>query len=75
MAAMILSQSVSNWRIKNMQGVIPYNHGNEEEIIGFDGISRLQYVLVHSYFYRYDSYNTKYKTLKYTRNKEYSTCH
>ncbi len=57
---------------QGLQAVIPYNRRNEGEIIGFDDNFAPTCVLEHSY--RYDSFDSKYKTLKYTRPKECATC-
>ena len=57
---------------QNLQAVIPYNRRNEGEIVGYDEYFAPTCVLEHSY--RYDSFDPKYKTLKYTRPKECATC-
>lgn len=57
---------------QNLQTVIPYNRRNEGEIIGYDEYFAPTCVLEHSY--RYDSFDSKYKSLKYTRPKECVTC-
>ncbi len=54
------------------QAVIAYNKRNESEIIGFDEHFAPTCVREHSY--RYDSYDKKYETLKYTRPKECKDC-
>lgn len=54
------------------QAVIAYNKRNEPEIVGFD--KHFAPTCVHEYSYRYDSFDTKYKTLKYTRPKECKDC-
>jgi transposase len=54
------------------QAVIAYNKRNEPEPIGFDKHFAPTCVREHSY--RYDSYDTKYETLKYTRPKECKDC-
>lgn len=56
----------------NMRSVIPYNIRNEGEFIGFDEHYRPTCVREHSY--RYDSYDSKYRTLKFTQPKECETC-
>lgn len=58
-------------RIKH-RAVIAYNKRNEPEPIGFDKNFAPTCVREHSY--RYDSYDTKYETLKYTRPKECIDC-
>lgn len=55
-----------------MRVVIPYNIRNEGEIIGFDEHFRPTCVREHSY--RYDSFDEKYSTLKFTQPKECATC-
>lgn len=57
---------------QNLQAVIPYNWRNEGEVIGFDEHFAPTCVLEHSY--RYDSFDSYYKTLKYTRPKECANC-
>lgn len=57
---------------QNLQAVIPYNWRNEGEMIGFD--EHFAPTCVLEYSYRYDSFDSKYKTLKYTRPKECATC-
>lgn len=57
---------------QNLQAVIPYNWRNEGEVIGFDAHFAPTCVLENSY--RYDSFDSQYKTLKYTRPKECATC-
>ncbi|MCK0473033.1 IS1182 family transposase [Halalkalibacter sp. APA_J-10(15)] len=54
------------------QSVIAYNKRNEPEIEGFDRHFAPTCVREHSY--RYDSYDSKYETIKYTRPKECSGC-
>jgi transposase len=54
------------------QAVIAYNKRNEPEPIGFDKHFAPTCVREHSY--RYDSFDTKYETLKYTRPKECKDC-
>lgn len=56
----------------HMRSVIPYNKRNEGEFIGFDEQYRPTCVREHSY--RYDSYDSKYRTLKFTQPKECETC-
>lgn len=55
-----------------LQAVIAYNKRNEPEPIGFDKHFAPTCVREHSY--RYDSFDTKYETLKYTRPKECKDC-
>lgn len=52
--------------------IIAYNKRNEGEIIGFDQHFAPTCVREHSY--RYDSYDKKYKTLKFVRPKECRDC-
>jgi transposase len=54
------------------QSVIAYNKKNEGEPIGFDKHFAPTCFREHSY--RYDSFDAKYETLKYTRPKECSEC-
>jgi len=54
------------------QSVIAYNKRNEPEPIGFDKHFAPTCFREHSY--RYDSYDAKYETLKYTSPKECSDC-
>lgn len=54
------------------QSVIAYNKKNESELEGFDKHFAPTCVREHSY--RYDSYDTTYKTLKYTHPKECKDC-
>lgn len=54
------------------QAVIAYNKRNEPEPIGFDKYFTPTCVREHSY--RYDSFDAKYETLKYTRPKECKEC-
>ena len=54
------------------QSVIAYNKKNEGDPIGFDKHFAPTCFREHSY--RYDSFNAKYETLKYTRPKECSDC-
>ncbi|RKJ45749.1 IS4/IS5 family transposase, partial [Butyricicoccus sp. 1XD8-22] len=56
----------------NMRIVIPYNVRNEGEYVGFDEYFRPTCVREHSYCY--DSFDEKYRTLKFTRPKECATC-
>ncbi|GGE28088.1 hypothetical protein GCM10011391_03250 [Pullulanibacillus camelliae] len=60
-----------NHRI-GLQSVIAYNKRNEPEPIGFDKHFAPTCVREHSY--RYDSYDAKYATLKYTRPRECVEC-
>lgn len=57
---------------QNLQAVIPYNWRNEGVMDGYDEHFAPTCVLEHSYLY--DSFDPKYKTLKYTRPKECATC-
>lgn len=57
---------------QTMRAVIPYNVRREGEVIGFDQHFRPTCVREHSY--RYDSFDEKYQTLKFTRPKECETC-
>lgn len=54
------------------QSVIAYNKRNEGELLGFDKHFAPTCFREHSY--RYDSFDAKYETLKYTRPKECSDC-
>jgi len=54
------------------RSVIAYNKRNEPEPIGFDCNFAPTCLREHSY--RYDSFDTKYETLKYTRPKECADC-
>lgn len=54
------------------QSIIAYNRRNESEPIGFDKHFAPTCFREHSY--RYDSYDPKYETLKYTHPKECSDC-
>ncbi|MCC3358487.1 transposase [Bacillus sp. REN16] len=54
------------------QAVIAYNKRNEPEPIGFDKHFAPTCFREHSY--RYDSFDTKYETLKYTSPKECKDC-
>lgn len=56
----------------NLHAVIAYNPRREGEVIGFDEHFAPTCVREHSY--RYDSYDAKYETLKYSRPKECATC-
>ena len=55
-----------------MCAVITYNIRNEGEYLGFDEHFRPTCVREHSYCY--DSFDEKYRTLKFTRPKECATC-
>ncbi|MFB7159974.1 transposase [Lysinibacillus sp. NPDC056232] len=55
-----------------MRAVIPYNVRNEGGYLEFDENFRPTCVREHSY--RYDSFDEKYRTLKFTRPKECATC-
>ncbi|MHA6261264.1 transposase [Sporosarcina sp. CAU 1771] len=57
---------------QNLQAVIPYNRRNEGEFIGYDKHFAPTCVLEHSY--RYDSFDLKFRSLKYTHPKECGTC-
>lgn len=52
--------------------ILAYNKRNEGEIIGFD--PHFAPACVREYSYRYDSYDPKYKTLKFVRPKECKDC-
>ncbi|MDP7980796.1 transposase [Bacillus sp. WLY-B-L8] len=54
------------------KAIIAYNKKNEGELLGFDEHFALTCVREHSY--RYDSFDEKYQTLKYTRPNECKTC-
>src|SRR5699024_1106859 len=54
------------------QSVIAYNKRNEPEPIGFDKHFAPTCFREHSY--RYDGYDSKYETLKYTQPKECIDC-
>lgn len=54
------------------QSVIAYNKRNERELLGYDKHFAPTCFREHSY--RYDSFDPKYETLKYTRPKECSDC-
>ncbi|OEH92469.1 IS5/IS1182 family transposase, partial [Bacillus solimangrovi] len=56
----------------NAQGIIAYNPRNEQEVEGFDGNFSPTCVREHSY--QYDSYDSAYHRLKYTRPKECKEC-
>src|SRR5690606_13036641 len=57
---------------QTMRVVIPYNVRREGEMVGFDAHFRPTCVREHSYCY--DSFDEKYKALKFTRPKECATC-
>ncbi|MBQ0138223.1 MAG: transposase [Kurthia sp.] len=57
---------------QQMRVVIPYNPRREGEYVGFDEYFRPTCVREHSYCY--DSFDHQYRTLKFTRPKECSTC-
>lgn len=61
-------------QVHRMKGysIIAYNKKNESEPIGFDENFAPTCVREHSY--RYDSFDKKYQTLKYTRPKECIDC-
>ena len=52
--------------------IIAYNKRNEGEVIGFD--KNFAPTCVREYSYRYDSYDKKYKTIKFVRPKECKDC-
>ncbi|OMF16151.1 IS1182 family transposase [Paenibacillus sp. FSL H8-0548] len=52
--------------------VIAYNRRREPELVGFDEHFAPTCVREHSY--RYESYDSKYETLKYVRPKECESC-
>lgn len=54
------------------RSVIAYNKRNEGELLGFDKYFAPTCFREHSY--RYDSFDAKYETLKYTSPKECSDC-
>lgn len=54
------------------QSVIAYNKRNEPESLGFD--KHFAPTCFREYSYRYDSYDSKYESLKYTRPKECVDC-
>ncbi|MED3038018.1 IS5/IS1182 family transposase [Bacillus thuringiensis] len=54
------------------KAIIAYNKRNEGELIGFDEHFAPTCVREHSY--RYDSFDEKYQTLKYTKPNECKTC-
>ncbi|SHH47945.1 transposase [Virgibacillus chiguensis] len=54
------------------QSVIAYNKRNEGELLGYDKHFAPTCFREHSY--RYDNFDSKYETLKYTRPKECSDC-
>ncbi|QOS97246.1 transposase [Brevibacterium sp. JNUCC-42] len=56
----------------NAQAIVAYNKRNEGEMIGFD--SHFAPTCVRECSYRYDSYDKKYKTLKFVRPKECKDC-
>lgn len=55
-----------------LQSVIAYNKRNESEPVGFNKHYAPTCVREHSY--RYDSFDPKYETIKYTRPKECKNC-
>lgn len=57
---------------QDMKAVIPYVKRRESEWFGFDEHFRPTCVRENSY--RYDSYDKKYRNLKFTRPKECATC-
>jgi transposase len=54
------------------QSVIAYNKKNESEPEGFD--NNFAPTCVREQSYRYDSFDSKYQTLKFTRPKECKNC-
>lgn len=56
----------------NQQSNIAYNRRNEPEILGFD--QHFAPTCFREHFYRYDSYDKRYQTLKYTQAKECNDC-
>ncbi|MFY0521608.1 transposase [Lysinibacillus sp. UGB7] len=54
------------------QSIIAYNKKNEPEPIGFD--KHFAPTCAREYSYRYDSYDAKHETLKYTRPHECNDC-
>lgn len=54
------------------RSIIAYNKRNEAELIGFD--EHFAPTCFREYSYRYDSYDAKYETLKYTHPKECRDC-
>jgi transposase len=52
--------------------IIAYNKRNEGEMMGFD--AHFAPTCVRGFSYRYDSYDKKYKTLKFVRPKECKGC-
>ena len=56
----------------DLQSVIVYNERNDSEPLGFD--KHFAPTCVREHAYRYDSYDAKYETLKYTHPKECSDC-
>lgn len=54
------------------KAIIAYNKRNEGELLGFDEHFAPTCVREHSY--RYDSFDEKYQTLKYTQPNECKTC-
>ena len=57
---------------QDMKAVIPYVKRRETEILGLDEHFRPTCVREHSYCF--DSFDEKYKSLKFTRPKECATC-
>src|SRR5699024_49015 len=58
--------------IMEQQSELSYNKRNERDHIGFDNHFASTCFIEHSY--RYDSYDSKYETLKYTSPKECIDC-
>ena len=54
------------------QSVIAYNRRNEPEPVGFD--RHFAPTCVREHAYRYDSFDSKYETLKYTQPKACKDC-
>ncbi len=61
-------------QVHRMKGysIIAYNKKNESDPIGFD--ENFAPTCVREYSYRYDSFDKRYQTLKYTRPKECADC-
>ncbi|AQQ55485.1 transposase [Planococcus lenghuensis] len=59
-------------RRMNLQAVIAYNRRQEGEVLGFN--EQFAPTCVREHAYRYDSFDAKYETLKYTRPHECATC-
>ena len=59
-------------RRMKLHAVIAYNPRQEGEVLGFD--EHFAPTCVREHAYRYDSFDAKYETLKYTRPHECATC-